>query len=378
MAEGEDRSSKTEQPTPRRLQKAREEGMPVRAHGLTAAVVLAGGGVVLLLAGAAIVDRLELCLRLGLTLGPEAMRDPAHLWPAVRSVAGPGLGMALSFMLVMAAVGFFADMLVGGWVLSSQPIIPDVSRISPTAGFGRLFSRAALAEIVKALLRLIVVGVIAFWLIRSSAGRFAGLAAETWPRAFADAGQLWGRLFMALAVALVALAALEVPYQRWSHRDRLKMTRQELKDELRDLEGSPQTKRRIRGLQRRLARMRMMSEVAKADVVVTNPQHYAAALSYRAGAMRAPRLVAKGTGLIALRIREVAGENGVPVIEAPPLARAICRYVDLEDEIPTGLYPPVAEVLAYVYRLRAAREAGTPTPNPPADRRFEPPAEFAA
>jgi flagellar biosynthetic protein FlhB len=174
---------------------------------------------------------------------------------------------------------------------------------------------------------------------------------------------------------LIGVAILEVPYQVWAHRDRLRMTRQDIKDEMRELDGSPQTKRRIRLLRRRFARMRMASEVPNADVVVTNPEHYAAALNYREGKMQAPRLVAKGTGLVALRIREIAAEHGVPMIEAPPLARAICRFVELEDEIPTGLYPAVAEVLAYVYRLRVARDAGRPAP-PPHRQRFEPPPEF--
>jgi flagellar biosynthetic protein FlhB len=202
-------------------------------------------------------------------------------------------------------------------------------------------------------------------------------AIAAWPRAVDHAVLLWNRVFLVLAAALAGIAALEVPYQVWEYRNRLKMTRQEVKDELRELDGSPQTKRRIKLLRRRLARMRMASEVPKADVVVTNPEHYAAALQYRDG-MRAPRLVAKGTGLVAQRIREIAAEHDVPVIEAPPLARAICRYVELEDEIPPGLYPPVAEVLAYVYRLRAAGASGRPMPPVPRDQRFEPPAEFAA
>jgi flagellar biosynthetic protein FlhB len=198
-------------------------------------------------------------------------------------------------------------------------------------------------------------------------------AVEAWPPAVSHAAMLLGRIFLVLSASLAVIAALEVPYQVWAYRKRLKMTRQEVRDELRELDGSPQTKRRIRLLRRRLARMRMAAEVPKADVVVTNPEHYAAALQYQEGKMRAPRLVAKGTGLVAQRIREIATEHHVPIVEAAPLARAICRYVDLEDEIPAGLYPPVAEVLAYVYRLRAAGTSARPL-----DRRFEPPPEFAA
>jgi flagellar biosynthetic protein FlhB len=147
---------------------------------------------------------------------------------------------------------------------------------------------------------------------------------------------------------------------------------------MRELDGSPQTRRRIRGLRIKMARMRMMAEVPKADVILVNPEHFAAALSYNENTMRAPRLVAKGTGLIALRIREVAAEHNVPIIEAPPLTRALCRFVELGDEIPTGLYGVIAEVLAYVYRLKLARDTGSSTPEPPQDGRFEPPAEFSA
>jgi flagellar biosynthetic protein FlhB len=377
MAEGDDRASKTEEPTPRRLEKAREEGSVVRAHGVAGAAVLVAGAIVFSLAGAGIVERLELSLRLGLSVDAAAMREPGRLLAATMAVIEPAAAVVAAFLVAMAAAGFLADILVGGWVFSSRPLVPDPSRISPVAGFGRLFSRTALVEMLKALVKMAVVGAIAFWLIRGRAQPLLGLAAETWPHAMQHAAELWTVLFVSLAVALAAVAGLEVPYQIWQHRDRLRMTRQEVRDELRDLEGNPQTRRRIRALRRRLARMRMMTEVPKADVVIVNPEHYAAALSYREG-MRAPRLVAKGTGLIALHIREVAAEHAVPIVEAPPLARAIFRHVELEDEIPAGLYPPVAEVLAYVYRLKAARETGRPSPDRPDDRRFAPPPEFAA
>jgi flagellar biosynthetic protein FlhB len=266
--------------------------------------------------------------------------------------------------------------MIGGWVLSGRPLTPDFSRLDPIKGFQRLFSRTAFVEIVKALVKFAAVGATAFWLIRAWSPAFLRVAAETWPRAVDDAALLWSRIFLILAASLVGVAILEVPYQVWAHRDRLRMTRQDIKDEMREVDGSPQTKRRIRLLRRRFARMRMAMEVPGADVVIANPEHYAAALHYREGKVRAPRLVAKGTGLVALRIREIAVEHGVPVIEAPPLARAICRFVELEDEIPTGLYAPVAEVLAYVYRLRAARDTGKPEPPLPQQQRFEPPVEF--
>ncbi|HJU20027.1 MAG TPA: EscU/YscU/HrcU family type III secretion system export apparatus switch protein [Stellaceae bacterium] len=379
MAEGrEDSAGRTEQPTPRRLEKAREDGMVARAHGAAAAAVLLAGAAVLSFFGAHFAEQLALTVRLGLLADPRELRSPDGLLAAAGRVIAPGLEVVASVVILLAAVGFVADILVGGWIVSARPLVPDPSRINPIAGLGRLFSRAALAEIVKALVKFGVVGAVAVLLLRGWADRFLQLAAASWPYSLHDAARLWSGMFIALAVALCAVAALEAPYQLWEHRNRLKMTRQEVKDELRELDGSPQTKRRIRALRRRLARMRMMAEVEKADVVVTNPDHYAAALSYREGGMRAPRLVAKGTGLVALRIGEIAGAHGVAIVAAPPLARAICRWVELGDEIPAGLYPPVAEVLAYVHSLRIARAAGRPPPPRPQDRRFEPPAEFAA
>jgi flagellar biosynthetic protein FlhB len=378
MADDYDRESKTEQPTERRLEKAREQGSVVRAHGLASGAILLSGAVALSLAGEKLVELLERSLRSGLRLEPDKMREPARLLTAAAQVMTPGIEIFVPFLILTAVVGFVADILVGGWTFSTEALVPDFSRINPVRGLGRMFSHTALVEIAKALVKLAVIGTIAAWLMRSWAAGFAHLAAETWPRAADHGALLWSHLFLILAASLAGAAALEVPYQLWAHRNRLRMTRQEIKDEMREFDGSPQTKRRIRALRRKLARMRMATEIPKADVVVTNPDHYAAALRYREGEMPAPRLIAKGTGLVALRIREIAAEHEVPVIQAPPLARAICRFVELDDEIPTGLYGAVAEVLAYVFRLRAARDAGRPLPPAPQDDRFEPPSEFAA
>ena len=377
MSEAHGSESKTEQPTARRLEKAREEGSVSRAHGLAAGMVLVTCAATLSLGGARLAELLELSLRRGLSFAPDGSGAPGGLLEAAGRVVIPGLEIIVPFVVLMAVVGFVADIIVGGWTFSAKPLSPDFSRIDPGRGFQRLFSRAALAEVVKALVKFAIVSAIAFWLIRAWSPAFLQTAAETWPRAAEHSVLLSSRIFLILSASLVGAAALEVPYQVWMHRDRLKMTRQDIKDELRELDGGPQTKRRIKLLRRRLARMRMAMEVPRADVVVTNPDHYAAALQYQEGKMRAPRIIAKGTGLIALRIREIAYEHGVPMIEAPPLARAICRFVELEDEIPAGLYAAVAEVLAYVYRLRAAKDSGGPAPPIPRDRRFEPPAEFA-
>jgi flagellar biosynthesis protein FlhB len=370
--------TRTEQATPRRLQRAREEGSVGRAHSVAGAVVLLAGAAMMSLAGAKFIELLETAVRIGLTLQPETMRDPTRMLAAAADVARPGLLIIAPFMLLLACVAAVADIAIGGWIISPVPITPDFSRIDPLKGFGRLFSRAALAEIIKAIVKFIVIGVIAGWLMKSWLNDFLHIVAESWPYAPRHVALLSSEVFLILAASLLAVTLFEVPYQLWQHRDQLKMSRQELKDEHKEQEGSPQTRRRIRGLRIKMARARMMTEVPKADVVVVNPEHFAAALSYREDRMRAPRLIAKGTGLIALRIRAVAEEHGIAIVEAPPLARSINRFVELGDEIPVGLYRAVAEVLAYVYRLKAARDGGVPIPPLPADGRFEPPSEFDA
>lgn len=377
MADENIRDDKTEQPTLRRLQKAREEGTVVRAHDLAGAAILVTGAATIGFAGAQLTDRLLLTLRRGLSIDPAAATDPERLLGAARDIIEPGAAVVTGLLLLLAAVALAADVAIGGWVFSLRLLQPDLSRIAPIAGLRRVFSRTAAVEIIKSVLKLVVVGALAVWLAQRWGAEFHGLAAERWPHALLHAAQLSSWILIALACALAGVTALEVPYRFWLHRDQLKMTRQEVRDELRELEGSPETRRRIGVLRRRLTRMRMMSEVPKAAVVIVNPEHYAAALSYRQEMMRAPRLVAKGTGLVALRIREIAADHDVPLIEARPLARVLCSYVELGDEIPTGLYPPVAEVLAYVYRLHAARKAGVAAPPLPQDNRFDPPAAFA-
>jgi flagellar biosynthetic protein FlhB len=369
-------SDRTEQATPRHLQKARDEGMVVRAHALAGVAVLIAGSFVLVVGGAKLIDLLELCMRSGLSPALEPMREPAGLGEAVMAIVRPGFSVLVPYLLLMMAIAFVTDLLIGGWVFSWKPLMPDFSRVSPIQGFGRLFSQAAFAEIVKALLKTVVVSVVAYWLVKARLDSFVHIAAETWPFAAHQVAGLTMNVFLVLASSLAAVTVLEVPYQVWQFREKMRMTRQGIRDEQRETDGSPETRRRIRGLRQKLARARMITEVQRADVVITNPEHYSAALKYDPERMLAPRLVAKGSGLIALRIREVAAEHDVPIIEAPPLTRAINKYVDLGGEIPTGLYGAVAEVLAYVYSLRAARDSGRPAPNPPGGDRFQPPSDY--
>ncbi|HEX4112995.1 MAG TPA: flagellar type III secretion system protein FlhB [Stellaceae bacterium] len=367
---------KTEQPTRRRIEKAREEGSIARVQGLPGAAIMLTAAIFFLMGGRSIIGSMERSLRVGLALDTATMREPSRMFAAAWHVLAPPFEAAGVLIVLLAVIAVIANLAVGGWVFSPGLLTLDPQRINPLAGLKRQFSREGLAEIVKSLVKVIVIGAIAYFVLRDALPALVDLGRESWRTASVNIADLATHALLMFAAGLALVVALEVPYQLWSHRGRLRMTRQEVRDEMRDLEVSVHTKRRLRALRNRFARARMMTEVPRADVVITNPDHYAAALRYQEGTMRAPRLVAKGGGLVALRIREIATEHHVPIVEAPPLARAIYRFVGLEEEIPVGLYQAIAEVLAYVYRLRVARDTSRPAPPLPGDRRFEPPEEF--
>ena len=279
---------KTEQPTRRRLEKAREEGTVARAQGLPGAAIVLTAALLILLAGGTMVRSMERSLFTGLRLDSETMRDPTLILIRAWHVLSPPLETTAWFITLLLVVGFVANLAIGGWVFSPQHLMPDVKRISPLAGLKRTFSHEGLAEIVKAIAKVVVIGGVAYSVLRDSGPALVNLERETWPEATIDIAALMTRALLIFAVALAGVVALEVPYQFWSHRIRMKMTRQELRDEMRDLEVSPHTKRRLRALRRRVARGRMMTEVPRADVVIVDPERYAAALRYQEGTMRAP------------------------------------------------------------------------------------------
>jgi len=375
MADDQASENKTEEPTGRRLSKAREEGSIARSRELPSAIMLMTGAAIVFWGGTVAASLLERMVATGLHIDPLLGRDPARLLAGAWVVVKPALAVVIVFGGGIAVIGTLSALLVGGLVFSWRPVMPDLARLDPIQGFARLWSREVLVEIVKSVIKLLGVAAVAYWWLRGAARNFAALARAGWPGGLWQAGSLLGQLFLLTSISLAIVVLLEVPYRIWSHRQDLRMSRQELRDEAREVEGNPQTKRRVKQMRRKVARARMMSQVPKADVVLTNPTHVSVALQYQQGTMRAPRLVAKGAGLVALRIREVAAEHDVPIVEAPPLARSLHRYVEIEDEVPAALYRAVAEVLAFVYRLRAARAAGKPEPVA-SSANFDPPAEL--
>ncbi|OIQ96817.1 flagellar biosynthetic protein FlhB [mine drainage metagenome] len=337
----------------KRKQQAREKGQVPRSRDLTSSLLLAGVAVAVFYGGSWVYTQSRTMLQTGLTIPAPAAHDVSQMLAFAGHVALLGLMVLLPFLLLNFLSSAVGGLALGGWVFSGQALAPDFSRLDPVAGVQRMFSITGLGELGKAVIKALVIGglaVLVLWTQRGPLLQLLQIEPDLVP---AQLAMLCAQSFFWLALATFLIAALDVPWQLFQINSKLKMSRQDMQDEMRESEGNPQIKQRIRTLQRERARKRMMAAVPKADVVVTNPTHYAVALGYSQGKNRAPVVLALGADQVAARIRELAREHGVPVIEAPPLARALFRYAELEREIPVALYNAVALLLAYVYQLRA-------------------------
>ena len=357
-------AERTERPTPKRLEEARKKGQVPRSPELNAAAVVLIAGAGLYLVGGVLGSSLFEMMRTHLALPREQALDETRLIPMLGASAWHVLaGCAPIFGLTLIAA-LLAPLSIGGWNLTFGVLAPDFTRLNPVSGFGRMFSTRGLVELAKAFAKFALLALVAALFLWSRSGELLGLGSEPTAAAIGHAIRLSGQALLALAGALALIAAVDVPWQLFQHMKQLRMTREEIREELKESEGNPEIKGRIRQQQQAVAQRRMMQKVPQADVVVTNPTHFAVALKYDEKRMRAPIVVAKGADAVAARIREVATEHNVPIVEAPPLARALFR-VDLDAEVPATLYVAVAQVLTYVYQLRAARRDGTPPPVPP-------------
>lgn len=300
-----------------------------------------------------------------LQLTREQALDETRLVAAFADSALQGLIACAPVLALTLVAAVIAPLALGGWNLSFNVLALDFSRLSPIAGFKRMFSLRGAVELAKAFAKFAVVALFAVLFLWHASDELLSLGREPVNRAITHALSLTGQALISFAAALGLIAAVDVPWQLWQHTRKLRMTRQEIREELKETEGSPEIKGRIRAAQQELARRRMMQEVPKADVVIVNPTHYAVALRYDEKRMRAPIVVAKGVDLVAARIRELATEHNVAIFEAPPLARVLYRNVDIGGEIPSSLYVAVAQVLSYVFQLRVAKRSGLQPPERP-------------
>jgi flagellar biosynthetic protein FlhB len=364
MAEN-DAQQRTERPTPKRLDEARKRGQVPRSLELSSAAVTLSTAVMLLVLGGSMASALADMMRAALSIEPARAVAPSAITVHLSTSFAMAFWAVAPVLGVTLVAALAAPLATGGWNFAPQALQPKLERIDPLAGLQRMFSSRSLVELVKALAKFALVGVVAVVMLYAALPELMGLGAEPVAQGIVHAAALCVQTFVALAGALAVIAALDVPYQLWHHNEQLKMSREEVREEMKESEGSPEVKGRIRALQQALARGRMMQEVPTADVVITNPTHYAVALRYDDRRMRAPVVVAKGVDLVAARIRELAGEAGVPLVAAPPLARALHRSVDIGAEVPAALYVAVAQVLTYVYQLREAQANRRPPPTPP-------------
>lgn len=351
MAEDSD-LEKSEAPSSRRLEQAREEGQVPQSRELTAFLVMAAGAGGLWAFSSWMVRRGEEIMRLGLTLDRQEAFDTNAIGVNMLSLGSEALTtLAPFFIFTMVAALLAPILLTGGILFSPKALTLNFDRLDPLKGVKRMISWQSIAEMVKGVLKALLLGGIVWWVVSHERDNLFALLGQPLESALPSFGRMLLYAFIGFVAGLAVIALIDVPFQLWRYYAGLRMTKEELRQEYKELEGDPQLKARIRSQQREIARKRMMSEVPKADVVVTNPTHFAVALKYDNAKMGAPLVVAKGMNLVAQRIRELAAENDVPVLELPPLARALHRHVEIGAAIPATLYTAVAEVMAYIYQL---------------------------
>jgi flagellar biosynthetic protein FlhB len=351
MAENENGQERTEEPSAKRKQESREKGEVARSRELnTLLLLLAGGGGLFFLGSDLIAGLLEI-MRSNLVIERANIFDVNAMPVMFLQALESALRAVLPLFLLLTVAAVLAPLALGGWAFSLEPLKPDLKKLDPIKGLGRVFSLKGLMELAKALFKFLIVGAMGLWLLHTKIDSFLGLGNVPLKEGVSWLGNELVWAFLLLSSTLILIVIADAPFQLWDHTRKQKMTRQEVRDEQKETEGSPEVRGRVRQTQREISQRRMMQEVPKADVVVTNPTHYAVALRYDQERMGAPIVVALGADEVAGHIRRIALANDVPLLSAPPLARALYHNCKLDAEIPPGLFLAVAQVLAYVYQL---------------------------
>lgn len=348
----------------RKIQKARRDGQVARSRDLAHLSALGVGGVLLVSMAPLVTGWLHELLVRGLSFDAASLADPRLMPERLADLALRLLALVLPLGITIAVVASLASVLAGGWNFTLKPLEPSFGKLNPVSGIGRLFSKHQLTETLKACVLALVLGTLGTVYLQAQLPRFAELIAMPLPAGLAEAGTLLRNGMLLLLGALALFALIDVPLQRHLLLDRLKMSVQEAKQEHKETEGNTEVKGKIKAKMRELANRRMLAAVPQADLVVMNPTHFAVALKYDDATMAAPRVVAKGQDLMAFRIRDAAQGAKVPVLQMPPLARALYKHAEVDQEIPAALFGAVAQVLAWVYQLRAAVGAGRPMLQP--------------
>ena len=363
--EGDNGQEKTEQPTAKKLADAKKKGQVPRSKELNSMTSMVFGATGLLFMGSYMLSHVTSVMKQGFTISRAEVFDHSTIFEKFEFAISTAFTGILPFLVLMAITALFTPLLLGGWSFSAEALVFKGERISPLKGLKRIFSSNGLMELVKAIAKFLLVSVVAIAYIWSQSDALLGLGVQPLSVALRNGAYLLGTSFLVVSSALIIISAIDVPFQLWDHSQKLKMTLQEVRDEMKDTEGKPEVKSKVRQVQQEMAQRRMMESVPEADVIITNPTHYAVALKYKHEQMAAPVVVAMGKDLIALKIREIATAYDIEIFEAPPLARALYANSRIDQEIPGHLYFAVAQVLAFVFQLRNARIEGLDMPERP-------------
>ena len=367
MAESESGADKTEDPTEKRKKDSREKGEIARSKELNTLAIMLAGSIGLLIFGGALAQDMMEIMRYNFSISREALLNPDSMGAFLLhsgKIALIALQPVLITLLIAALIGPIA---LGGWLFAAGSLAPKFSRMNPAAGLKRMFSAKALVELLKALAKFFIILIVALMVLQADIDDLQRIAHEPLESAVIHSLQVvaWSALWM--ACGLILIAGVDVPVQLWESHKKLLMTKQEVRDEHKDQEGRPEVKQRIRQTQRDMSQRRMMSAIPDADVIITNPTHFAVALKYDPEKGAAPMLLAKGSDFLALKIREIGAKHDILLLESPALARSIYYSTELDQEIPAGLYLAVAQVLAYVYQIRQHQAGKGKRPDPLSD-----------
>lgn len=363
MAES-DSGEKTEEPTAKKLSDARKKGQIARSKDLGTMFVLVGSAFALMLMGNALVQALSTMMKRLFTLSRQETMDVHALSSVVLSGSSAVVFPMLAIFFIIILAAFIGNTMLGGMAFSWEAMAPKANRLSPFAGFKRMFGVQAAVELLKSIMKFFVVFFVAFTLLSGLFEQILGLSLEATPTNFEHAVNMLLWMFLALALSIGIIVAIDAPYQVWNHTRQLKMTKQEIKDEYKSTEGNPEIKGRIKQTQYEMSQRRMMSEVPNSDVVITNPTHYSVALKYDPNVGGAPKLVAKGLDEMAMHIRTIAKEHGVEIIQSAALARSLYYTAEVDQDIPEELYAAVAQVLAFIFQLNEHKKGRGKRPIP--------------
>ena len=367
MAENENGQDKTEEPTEKKIRDARAEGQIARSKELTTLVVMLMGAGGLLVFGSGMAQMMLSLMRENFTIPREAIMDTTFMGRMLLSSGQHAIIVVLPYLIAMLLAALVGPILLGGWLFATKSLMPKFSRMNPASGLKRMFSTSALVELLKSLAKFLIILIVALFVLSKEKDDLVAIAHEPLEQAIIHSLQVVGWSSFWMACGLFFVAAVDVPFQLYQAHKKLLMTKQEVRDEYKNSEGSPEVKQRIRQLQREMSHRRMMAAIPEADVIITNPTHFAVAIKYDPEQGGAPMLVAKGTDLVALKIREIAAHNQILILESAGLARSIYYSTELDQEIPAGLYLAVAQVLAYVYQIRQFHAGRAKRPDPLGD-----------